>query len=440
MLEKLFKLKAHNTTVKTEIVAGVTTFFAMAYIIFVNPGFLSEAGMDFNAVMMATCLAAALGTFLTAFLANVPFAQAPGMGLNAFFTYTVCFGMGYTWQNALAIVLLSGMIFFFISISPLRSKIIEAIPASLKSAISAGIGLFIALIGMLNVGLVTANNNLLDLGNITAGPALVALIGLVITAILMAYKVKGALFLGIIITTIVGIPFGVTTFPESITFSGFSTLAPVFGKVFTEGFNGLLGHGVLALLTAIITFAICDCFDTVGTLIGTAKAAKMLDENGNLPTGDKALIADAVATMAGAVLGTSTVTTFVESSTGISEGGRTGLTSLTVGILFVLAAFFFGPIAGIIPSAATAPALIIVGVLMLGNAADIDWKDIEVAVPCFLTIAIMPFAYAISDGIGFGFISYTLIKLARGKAKEVPVFLYVISLLFIAQYVLTFAV
>ena len=440
MLEKLFKLKAHNTTVKTEIVAGITTFFAMAYIIFVNPGFLSEAGMDFNAVMMATCLAAALGTLLTAFLANVPFAQAPGMGLNAFFTYTVCFGMGYTWQNALAIVLLSGMIFFFISISPLRSKIIEAIPASLKSAISAGIGLFIALIGMLNVGLVTANNNLLDLGNITAGPALVALIGLVITAILMAYKVKGALFLGIIITTIVGIPFGVTTFPESITFSGFSTLAPVFGKVFTEGFNGLLGHGVLALLTAIITFAICDCFDTVGTLIGTAKAAKMLDENGNLPTGDKALIADAVATMAGAVLGTSTVTTFVESSTGISEGGRTGLTSLTVGILFVLAAFFFGPIAGIIPSAATAPALIIVGVLMLGNAADINWKDIEVAVPCFLTIAIMPFAYAISDGIGFGFISYTLIKLARGKAKEVPVFLYVISLLFIAQYVLTFAV
>ena len=197
---------------------------------------------------------------------------------------------------------------------------------------------------------------------------------------------------------------------------------------------------MLALLTAIITFAICDCFDTVGTLIGTAKAAKMLDENGNLPTGDRALIADAVATMAGAVLGTSTVTTFVESSTGISEGGRTGLTSLTVGILFVLAAFFFGPIAGIIPSAATAPALIIVGVLMLGNAADINWKDIEVAVPCFLTIAIMPFAYAISDGIGFGFISYTLIKLARGKAKEVPVFLYVISLLFIAQYVLTFAV
>ncbi len=438
MLEKLFKLKERNTTVKTEIIAGVTTFFAMAYIIFVNPGFLSEAGMDYNAVMMATCFAAALGTLLTAFLANVPFAQAPGMGLNAFFTYTVCFGMGYTWQNALAIVMLSGLIFFAVSVSPLRSKIIESIPASLKSAISAGIGLFIALIGMLNVGIITANNNLVDMGAITSGPALLALAGLVITAILMAYKVKGAIFIGIIATTVLGIPFGLTVFPEKITFSGFGAIAPIFGKVFTEGFTGLMANGLLALLTAIITFAICDCFDTVGTLIGTAKAANMLDEEGNLPEGDKALIADAVATVCGAILGTSTVTTFVESSTGISEGGRTGLTSVVVGVLFLLAAFFFAPIAGIVPSAATAPALIIVGVLMLGNAADINWKDIEIAIPAFLTIAIMPFAYSISDGIGFGFISYTLIKMARGKFKEVPVFLYVISVLFILQYVLTF--
>lgn len=436
MLERLFKLKEHNTTVRTEVIAGITTFFAMAYIIFVNAGFLSEAGMDYDAVMMATCLSATLGTLLTAFMANVPFAQAPGMGLNAFFTYTVCFSMGYTWQNALAIVLLSGMIFFFISISPLRSKIISAIPGSLKSAISAGIGLFIALIGMLNVGIVTAANNLVDLGGITGGPALVALIGLIVTAVLMAYKVKGALFIGIIATTVIGIPFGVTTFPESITFKGVSALAPTFGKVFTEGFDGIMANGLLALVTAIVTFAICDCFDTVGTLIGTAKAAGMLDKDGNLPKGDKALIADSIATMCGAVLGTSTVTTFVESSTGISEGGRTGLTSVVIAILFFLAAFFFAPIAGIIPSAATAPALIIVGVLMLGNAADIDWKDIEIAIPCFLTIAMMPFAYSISDGIGFGFISYTLIKLARGKAKEVPVFLYVISVLFILQYIL----
>ncbi len=438
MLEKLFKLKEHNTTVKTEIIAGITTFFAMAYIIFVNPNFLSQTGMDFNAVMMATCLAAALGTLLTAFMANVPFAQAPGMGLNAFFTYSVCMGMGYTWQNALAIVMLSGLIFFAVSVSPLRSKIIAAIPASLKSAISAGIGLFIALIGMFNVGIVrTTPAGLVELGGITGGAALVALIGLIITAVLMAYKVKGALFIGIIATTIVGIPFGVTTFPDKIAFHGFNTLAPVFGKVFTEGFNGLMAHGFLALITAIVTFAICDCFDTVGTLIGTAKAAGMLDKDGNLPKGDKALIADSIATVCGAVLGTSTVTTFVESSTGISEGGRTGLTSVVVGILFILAAFFFGPIAGIIPSAATAPALIIVGVLMLGNAADINWKDIEVAIPCFLTIAMMPFAYSISDGIGFGFISYTLIKVARGKFKEVPIFLYVISVLFILKYVLS---
>ncbi len=438
MVEKLFKLKEHNTTVKTEIIAGITTFFAMAYIIFVNPNFLSQAGMDFNAVMMATCLAAALGTILTAFMANVPFAQAPGMGLNAFFTYSVCMGMGYTWQNALAIVMLSGLIFFAISVSPLRSKIIAAIPASLKSAISAGIGLFIALIGMFNVGIVrTTPAGLVELGSITSGTALVALIGLIITAVLMAYKVKGALFIGIIATTIVGIPFGVTTFPEKIAFYGFNTLAPVFGKVFTEGFSGLMSHGFLALITAIITFAICDCFDTVGTLIGTAKAAGMLDKDGNLPKGDKALIADSIATVCGAILGTSTVTTFVESSTGISEGGRTGLTSLVVGILFILAAFFFGPIAGIIPGAATAPALIIVGVLMLGNAADINWKDIETAIPCFLTIALMPFAYSISDGIGFGFISYTLIKVARGKFKEVPIFLYVISVLFILKYILS---
>ena len=437
-MEKLFKLKEHNTTVRTEIVAGLTTFFAMAYIIFVNSGMLSETGMDLTAVMMATCLSAALGTLLTAFMANVPFAQAPGMGLNAFFTYTVCMGMGYTWQNALAIVLISGILFFIVAVSPLRSKIISAIPAPLKKAISAGIGLFIALIGFLNAGVITASNNLLDLAPFAGNSsALVALIGLIITAVLMAYKVKGAIFIGIIVSTIIGIPFGITLAPSEITFQGFGALAPTFGKVFTEGFNGLLSFGVLPLITAVVTFAICDCFDTVGTLIGTASNAGMLDKDGNLPGGDRALIADAIATMAGTVLGTSTVTTFVESSTGVSEGGRTGLTSVVVAVLFVLAAFFLAPIAGIVPSAATAPALIIVGVLMLKGAADIDWNDIEVAIPCFLTIAMMPFAYSISDGIAFGFISYTLIKVCRGKAKEVPVFLYVLSALFILMFVLS---
>lgn len=438
-MEKFFKLKEHNTTVRTEVIAGLTTFFAMAYIIFVNPDLLSQTGMDQTSVMMATCLSAAVGTLLTALMANVPFAQAPGMGLNAFFTFSVCFGMGYTWQNALAIVLISGALFFLVAVSPLRSKIIDAIPAPIKHAISAGIGLFIAFIGLLNAGIVVCtSSNVTDLAPMAGNnAAVVALIGLLITAVLMAYKVKGAIFIGIIATTIVGIPFGVTTFPESIVFHGFCGLAPTFGAVFTDGFNGLMQFGLLPLLTAIITFAICDCFDTVGTLIGTASNAGMLDKDGKLPKGDKALIADAIATMAGTVLGTSTVTTFVESSTGISEGGRTGLTSVVVAILFALAAFFFAPIALIIPSAATAPALLIVGVLMLKGAAEIDWSDIEVAIPAFLTIAIMPFAYSISDGIAFGFIFYSLIKLIRGKGKEVPVFMYIISVLFIVMYVLS---
>lgn len=431
-LERMFHLKDHNTTIRAEIIGGLVTFFAMAYIIFVNPNMLSATGMDFTAVMLATCISSAIGCFLTAFLANVPFAQAPGMGLNAFFTYTVCLGMGYTWQQGLTIVLLSGILFLIITLSPLRSKIIESIPAPLKAAISAGIGLFIALIGMLNAGIVTANGNLLDMGAVTSGAPLLAIIGIIITGILLAWKVKGAILIGILATTLIGIPMGLTTFSWSD--ANFSSLGLTF---FQFDFPGLLALGVLPLLTAIITFAMCDCFDTVGTLVGTAGGAGMLDEKGNLPGGDKALIADAVATCAGACMGTSTVTTYVESSTGISEGARTGLSSVVVGILFLLATVL-APVAGIIPSAATAPALIIVGVLMIGNIAKIDWKDMEVAIPCFLTIAMMPFAYSISDGIGFGIISYTLIKLCRGKAKEVPVLMYILSVLFIAMYVLTY--
>ena len=432
-MEKIFKLKEHNTTVKTEIVGGLTTFFAMAYIIFVNPSFLSNAGMDYTAVMLATCVSAAIGTFLTAFLANVPFAQAPGMGLNAFFTYTICLGMGYTWQQGLAIVFISGLIFLAVAVSPLRSKIIASIPAPLKAAISAGIGLFICLIGLLNAGIVTAGNNLLDMGSITSGSALLALIGLLVTGILMAWKVKGALFIGILISTVIGIPMGVTNVSNiSLSFSGIS-MAPTFLKL---DFGGLFSMGVLPLLTSVVTFAICDCFDTVGTLIGTAGGAGMLDQDGNLPGGDKALVADAIATCTGALLGTSTVTTFVESSTGVSEGARTGLSSVVVGVLFLLSCVL-APIAGIIPSAATAPALIIVGMFMIGNVSKVDWSDPEVALPAFLTIAIMPFAYSISDGIGFGFISYTLINLARGKAKEVPVLLYILSALFVVMYILS---
>jgi len=441
-MDKFFKISERGSSVRAEIVGGVTTFFAMAYIIFVNPGLLSQTGMNSNGVMLATCISAAVGCLLTALLANAPFAQAPGMGLNAFFTFTVCFNMGYTWQEALAIVLLSGILFLVISVSPLRSKIISSIPGFLKSAISAGIGLFIAFIGLLNVKLVgfgagvPALQFLVDdgTGNMVANTAgILTIIGLLITAILMAYKVKGAIVIGIIITTIIGFPMGETHLPDAITMSVFKDLGEVAFKL---DIPGVMAKGILPLVTAVISFALVDCFDTVGTLIGTAKNAGMTDKNGNLPGGDRALIADAIATCCGACLGTSTVTTFVESSTGISEGARTGLSSITVGFMFLLA-ILLAPVAGIIPSAATAPALIIVGVLMMKSAASIAWDDFECAVPAFLTISMMAFAYSISDGIGFGFISYSIIKAARGKAKEVPILVYIIAVLFVLKYVLT---
>ena len=440
-MDKFFKISERGSSVRAEIVGGVTTFFAMAFI-FVNPSLLSQTGMNSNGVMLATCISAAVGCLLTALLANAPFAQAPGMGLNAFFTFTVCFNMGYTWQEALAIVLLSGILFLVVSVSPLRSKIISSIPGFLKSAISAGIGLFIAFIGILNVSLVgfgagvPALQFLVDdgTGNMVANTAgILTIIGLLITAILMAYKVKGAIVIGIIITTIIGFPMGETHLPDAITMSVFKDLGEVAFKL---DIPGVMAKGILPLVTAVISFALVDCFDTVGTLIGTAKNAGMTDKNGNLPGGDRALIADAIATCCGACLGTSTVTTFVESSTGISEGARTGLSSIVVGVLFLLACLL-APVAGIIPSAATAPALIIVGVLMIKGATDVNWGDFEEACPAFLTIAMMPFAYSISDGIGFGFISYSIIKLARGKAKEVPVLVYIISVLFILKYILT---
>ena len=378
-MDKFFKISERGSSIRAEIVGGIVTFFAMAYIIFVNPNYLSQTGMNWHAVMLATCLSSALGCFLTAFLANVPFAQAPGMGLNAFFTYTLCFGMGYTWQQGLAIVLVSGLLFLVITVSPLRSKIIASIPADLKAAISVGIGLFITFIGLLNADIVklfgdtvvdgvVVGTDYADMGNILHGPALLALIGLLVISILLAYKVKGAIFLGIIITTIIGIPMGQTVYSPSEV--SLSVLSETFGQLSFSGIFAVDG-GIMAFITAVITFAICDCFDTVGTLIGTARGARMLVKNGNLPGGDRALIADALATCVGAVFGTSTVTTFVESSTGIAEGARTGLSSIVVGILFVLSCFF-APVAGIVPSAATAPALIIVGVFMIKSAAEIN--------------------------------------------------------------------
>lgn len=435
-MEKIFKIKERGSSYSNEILGGIVTFFAMAYIIFVNPSYLSQTGMDFHAVMLATCIASALGCFLTGFMANVPFAQAPGMGLNTFFTYSVCFGMGYSWQQGLAIVLISGIIFLILTISPLRKKLIASIPGFLKSAISAGIGLFIAFIGLINAGIVVGYGDgvgvYTELGAITAGAPLLTLIGLVIIALLLVWKVRGAIFIGIIITTIIGIPMGITTYEPAAL--DFSVIALTFGQLSFDGLT-LVNGGVLTLITAVISFFVIDCFDTAGTLIGCADNAGMLDEKGELPQGDRAMIADAIATCAGAVLGTSTVTTYVESSTGIAEGARTGLASIVVGVLFLVACLLL-PIAGIVPGAATAPALIIVGVYMLAGAAKVTWSDMEEAIPAFLTIAMMPFSYSISNGIGFGFISYSVIKLFRGKGKEVSVMIYVIALLFIAMFVL----
>lgn len=432
MLEKLFHLRKHGTNVKTEIMAGITTFIAMSYIIFVNAGMLAETGMNFTAVMVGTCLAAAIGTLLTAFMANVPFAQASGMGLNAFFTYTLCGQMGYTWQQSLAIVLLSGILFLLIAISPLRSKIIAAIPNSLKAAISVGIGLFITLIGLFNAGIIeTTGAGLLGL-NLGGSSQILAVIGLVIILGLMLLKVKGAMLFGIIATTAIGLLMGVAKLPETVLLSDIS-LAPVFFKF---DFN-LLTLGIIPLLTTILSFTLVDMFDTIGTLVGTAGNVDMLDEKGNLPGGDRAIIADAIATCAGACLGTSTVTTYVESATGIEQGGRTGLTSLTTGLLFLLA-IFLAPIAGIVPVAATAPALIVVGILMMGSVVKVDWKNLEVAIPAFLTIIMMPFAYSISDGIGFGFISYVLIKLVLRKWREVPLLMWILAGLFVAKYLVNF--
>ena len=448
-MEHFFGISRRGSTVRREVIGGITTFFAMAYIIFVNPNTLcpnlgTAAEPFFPAmpeelwgpVLVATCVAAAIGCFLTGLLANVPFAQAPGMGLNAFFTYTVCLGIGYTWQEGLAIVLLSGLLFLAISVSPLRKKLIAAIPDFLKHAISAGIGLFIAFIGLLNVGLISISgavpalqlSMLVDGQRVWNTQGLLTLVGLLITAILMTFRVKGAVVIGILVTTLLGLPAGVTQIPESVTMEHV-TLAPVF---FQLDLGGVFSKGLLPLLTAVISFAIVDCFDTLGALVGLSSSAGLEDHDGRA---DRAHIADAMATCCGACIGTSTVTTFAESSTGIAEGARTGLSSMVVGVLFLFSVFL-APVAGIIPAAATAPALIIVGVLTMRSAVFIPWEDAECAVPAFLTIAVMPFAYSISDGIAFGFISYSLIKLIQGKGREVSLLTYGISLVFILKYLL----
>ncbi len=458
MLEKLFKLSENGTDIKTEILAGVTTFMTMAYILAVNPSILSAAGMDQGGVFTATALASLLGTLFMAFFANYPFALAPGMGLNAYFAYTVVLGMGYEWQVALTAVFVEGIIFIILSLTNVREAIFNAIPYNLKAAVSVGIGLFIAFIGLQNTKIVIGGATLIELYSLDGYndvngveatfndvgiTVILAVAGIIITGILVIRNIKGNILWGILITWILGIICqfaGIYVPNPEIGFynllpdfsNGLSvpSLAPVLGKL---DFSGIF---TLNFAVVIFAFLFVDMFDTIGTLIGVSSKAGMLDKEGKLPRIKGALLADAVATMAGAVLGTTTTTTFVESASGVSEGGRTGLTAVTTAILFGLA-LFLSPIFLAIPSFATAPALVVVGFYMLTNVANIDFKDIAEALPCYICIGAMPFFYSISEGISMGVISYVALNLLTGKYKEkkISILMYVLAVLFVLKYI-----
>ena len=455
-MEKFFKLKEHGTNVSTEIMAGVTTFMTMAYILAVNPNILSASGMDRGAVFTATALASFLGSCLMALLSNYPFVLAPGMGLNAYFAYTVVLGMGYTWQMALAAVFVEGLIFIVMSVTNVREAIFNAIPMNLKHAVSVGIGLFIAFIGLQNAHIVVNNDStLLGLfsfkGSMEDGTfiyegitVLLAIIGILVTAIFLIKNIKGGILWGILITWGLGILCQFTGLYTPNVDAGFYSLLPDFSNGLSipslaPTFMKMDFSIVFTFDFVIIMFAFLfvDMFDTLGTLIGVASKADMLDEDGKLPNIRGALLSDAVATSIGAVCGTSTVTTFVESASGVAEGGRTGLTSLTSGILFGLS-LFLSPIFLAIPSFATAPALVIVGFLMLTSITKIDFNDYTEAIPCFITIIAMPFMYSISEGIAMGTIAYVVINLVTGKAKEKKIspLMYVLAVLFICKYII----
>ncbi len=427
-LEKRFELEEHGTDVKTEVLAGITTFMTMAYILAVNPLILADAGMDVGGVFTATALSAVIATLVMAFYANYPFGLAPGMGLNAFFAYTVVLGMGYSWQFALTAVLIEGIIFIVLSFFKVREAIFDCIPINLKHAVSVGIGLFIALIGLSNVGLVVQGEGvILDLGNLKSPEVLLALIGLIIMGVLLAKKVKGALLIGILATTIIGIPMGVTQLPEA---GGIISLPPSLKHV---AFQFEWEHiFTLDMVVVVFTFLFVDIFDTIGTLTGVASKANMLDEEGKLPRVSEALMSDAVGTLSGACLGTSTVTTFVESASGVAEGGRTGLTALTTAGMFAIS-LFFAPLFIMVPSSATAPALILVGLFMMSPIKEVDLDDFTEAIPAFLTILMMPMAYSIAEGIVFGIVSYVILKTLTGKWKEVSPVTYILALIFILK-------
>ena len=433
MLEKFFNLKENNTTPRTEILAGITTFMTMAYILAVNPDILSATGMDKGAVFTATVLSAFVATLVMALYAKLPFALAPGMGLNAFFAFTVVLGMGHSWQFALTAVFIEGLIFIILTAFNIREMIVNSIPMNMKHAISVGIGLFIAFIGLKNAGIIVSSPatfvTLGDVTNITEnGGAAVALITLVITGVLLALNVKGALLYGILIGAVIGLPVGVTTLPTSFEFTP-PSLSPILMKF---EWTQIL---TLDMLVVVFTFLFVDMFDTVGTLIGVSSKANMLDKEGRVPRVKQALMADAVGTTVGAMLGTSTVTTYVESAAGVSEGGRTGLTSLTVAGLMLLA-LFLSPVFLMIPGAATAPALILVGAMMMTPVKNINFDDFTESIPAFLTIVMMPLTYSISEGILFGVLSFVLLKVLTGKFKDISIVTIVLAVLFVLKFMM----
>ena len=429
LAEKIFRLKEKKTNVKTEIMAGITTFMTMSYILAVNPQILGDAGMDKGAVFTATIIASIIAILIMALYANLPFALAPGMGLNAFFTYTVVMTMGKSWEFALAAVFIEGIIFVFLTFFNVREAIFNAIPRSLKTAVSVGIGLFIALIGLLNSTVIVKNDVGLGLGNLVSKESFIFFIGLLIMAVLTARKTKGALLIGIVISTIIALFTGVSKLPEGGIIQLPPSLSPIAFKLdFSSMFS-------LEMFSVVFAFLFVDLFDTIGTLTGVATKANMLDENGQLPNAGRALFADSIGTTLGALLGTSTVTTFVESATGVAEGGRTGLTALSTGFCFFLSIFFY-PLITIIPAQATAAALVMVGLFMIDSIVDINFGDFTESFPAFMTIIMMPFAYSIAEGIAFGMISYASVKLLTGKGKEVSPLVYVLALVFLLRYLL----
>ena len=431
LLEKLFKLSENKTDVKTEVIAGITTFMTMAYILVVNPLILGDAGMDKGAVFVATAVSAAVATLVMALYANYPFVLAPGMGLNAFFAYTVVKTMGYSWQFALTAVFIEGIIFILLTFLNVREKIIDCIPETLKNAVTAGIGMYIAFIGMANAGIVKQGGAILEIGNLRDPLVVLTIAGLILTGVLLVRNVKGALLVGMLITSVAGMVLGLVALPKGIV-SVPPSLAPIFGAFLQPDKAQIFSFQMLVI---VFTFLFVDLFDTIGCLVGLSAKAGMLDENGKLPRAKQALFADAIGTTFGAVLGTSTVTTYIESAAGVAEGGRTGLTALVSGILF-LVSIFFAPLFTAIPTQATAPILILVGVMMATAMLKIDFNDMTEAIPAFLTIVMMPLAYSIAEGLVFGIVSYAGIKLFSGKGKTVTTALYVLAVLFIVKIVL----